>query len=48
MLYTKYSTISTSNKVGKDQESIKSSTAPDPGYPWESDSFTIRHQKQKP
>ena len=25
---------------GKDQESIQSSTTPDPGYQWESDNFT--------
>ena len=32
-------------KEGKDQESIQSSTTPDPGYQWESDNFTIRHHK---
>ena len=26
------------------QESIQSSTTPDPGYEWKSDNFTIRHQ----
>ena len=26
---------------GKDQESIQSSTTPDPGYQWVSDNFTI-------
>ena len=34
-----------STKEGKDQESIQSSTTPDPGYHWESDNFTIRHKK---
>ena len=34
-----------SKKEGKDQESIQSSTTPDPGYQWESDSLTIRHHK---
>ena len=37
-----------SKKKGKDQESIHSSTTPDPGYRWESDSFTIRHHKREP
>ena len=36
-----------SKKEGKDQESIQSSTKPDPGYQWESDNFTIRHRKRK-
>ena len=31
-----------SKKEGKDQESIQSSTTPDPGYQWESDNVTIR------
>ena len=35
-------------KEGKDQESIQSSTTPDPGYQWESDNFTIRHHKREP
>ena len=35
-------------KKGKDQESIQSSTTPDPGYQWESDDFTIRHHKREP
>ena len=30
-----------SKKEGKDQESIQSSTTPDPGYQWESDNVTI-------
>ena len=37
-----------SKKEGKDQESIQSSTKPDPGYQWESDNFTIRHHKREP
>ena len=28
-----------SKKEGKDQESIQSSTTPDPGYQWESDNL---------
>ena len=37
------------SKLGcKDQESIQSSTTPDPGYQWESDKLTIRHHKQEP
>ena len=32
-----------SKKEGKDQESIHSSTTPDPGYQWESDNVTNRH-----
>ena len=30
-----------SKKEGRDQESIQSSTTPDPGYQWESDNVTI-------
>ena len=37
-----------SKKDGKDQESIQSSTTPDPGYQWESDNFTIRKHKREP
>ena len=37
-----------SRKEGKDQESIQSSTTPDPGYQWESDNVTIRHNKREP
>ena len=37
-----------SKKNGKDQESIQSSTTPDPGYQWESDNFTISVHNQKP
>ena len=33
---------------GKDQESIQSSTTPDPGYQWESDNVTIRHHNREP
>ena len=32
----------------KDQESIQSSTTPDPGYQWESEKFTVRHHKGEP
>ena len=35
-------------KEGKDQESIQSSTTPDPGYQCESDNFTIKHYKREP
>ena len=37
-----------SKKEGKDQESIKSSTTPDPGYQWERENFSIRHYKLEP
>ena len=37
-----------SKKDGKDQESIQSSTTPDPGYQWESNKLTVRHHKRKP
>ena len=37
-----------SKKEGKDQESIQSSTTPDPGYQWESNKLTIRHHKREP
>ena len=35
-------------KEGKNQESIQSSTTPDPGHQLESDNFTIRHHKRNP
>ena len=31
--------LNESKKESKDQESIQSSTTPDPGYQWESDNF---------
>ena len=34
-----------SKKEGKDQESIQSSTTPDPGYQWESDNVTTRAKR---
>ena len=37
-----------SKKEDKDQESIQSSTTPDPGYLWESDNFTIGQHKGEP
>ena len=37
-----------SKKEGKYQESIQSSTTPDPEYQWESDNFTIRRNKREP
>ena len=33
--------------MGKDQESIQSSTTPDPGYQWECDKSTVNHHKQE-
>ena len=36
-----------SKKDGKDQESIQSSTTPDPGYQWESNKLTVRHRKRE-
>ena len=41
-------TNSESKKEGKDQESIQSCTAPDPGYQWESDKLSIRYHKREP
>ena len=35
-------------KDGKDQESIQSSTTPDPGYQLESDKLLVRHHKRQP
>ena len=35
-----------SKKDGKDQESIQSSTTPDPGYQWESNKLTVRHHRR--
>ena len=40
------STVYESKKEGKDQESMQSSTTPDPGYQWESDNVTIRQHKR--
>ena len=37
-----------SKKEGKDQESIQSSTTPDPGYQCKSNNYTIRHHKREP
>ena len=37
-----------SKLVCKDQESIQSSTTPDPGYQWASDKLTVRHHKKEP
>ena len=34
-------------KEGKDQESIQSSTTPDPGYQWESGNVTIRQSQTR-
>ena len=36
-----------SKKNRKDQESIQSSTTPDPGYQWESNKLTVRHHKRE-
>ena len=36
-----------SKKDGKYQESIQSSTTPDPGYQWESNKLTVRHHRRK-
>ena len=36
-----------SKKDGKDQESIQSSTTPEPGYQWESNKLTVRHHKRE-
>ena len=32
----------------KDQESIQSSTTPDPGYQWEIEKLTVGHHKREP
>ena len=37
-----------SKKEGKDQESIQSSTTPDPGHQWENDNASTRHHKREP
>ena len=39
-----------SKKESKDQQSMQSSTTPDPGYQWESDNFTTvtNHHKREP
>ena len=36
-----------SKNDGKDQESIQSSTTPDPGYQWESNKLTVRYHKRE-
>ena len=48
MFWTLFPAITQSKKEGKDQESIQSSTTPDPGYQWESNNVKIRHHKQEP
>ena len=40
--------IKINKEEDKDQESIQSSTTPDPGYQWESDNVTMRHHKREP
>ena len=40
--------VQKSKEEDKDQESIQSSTTPDPGYQWESNKLTIRHHKREP
>ena len=44
-IYCRY--IIKSKKDGKDQESIHSSTTPDPGYQWESNKLTVRHHRRE-
>ena len=36
-----------SKKEGKDQESIQSSTTPEPGYQWKSGNITITNESQE-
>ena len=36
-----------SKEDGKDQESIQSSTTPDPGYQWESNKLRVRHHRRE-
>ena len=48
MTYFKKKNSKESKKEGKDQESIQSSTTPDPGYQWENDNATTRHHKREP
>ena len=37
-----------SKKDGKDQESIQSSTTPEPGYQWESNKLLVKNRKREP
>ena len=39
--------IQTSLLSYRDEQSIQSSTIPDPGYQWESDKLTVRHHKRE-
>ena len=39
--------ITLSKKESKDEESVQSSTTPNPGYQWENDNFTIGHHKRE-
>ena len=39
--------LTQSKEDGKDQESIQSSTTPDPGYQWESNKLTVGHHKRE-
>ena len=41
-------TVKQSKKGCKDQESMQSSTIPDPGYQRESNKLTVRHHKREP
>ena len=45
-IYISYPIYPQSKKEGKDQESIQSSTTPDPNYQGESDNFTIDITKE--
>ena len=44
--WSSWRSIYPSKKEGKYQESVQSSTTPDPGHKWESDNFEIRHKRE--
>ena len=46
--YVEYTNLSESKKQDNYQESIQSSTTPDPGYQWEGVNITIRLPKREP
>ena len=48
LTFYQWAIVHLSKKGCKDQESIQSSTTPDPGYQWKSDKLTVIHHKREP
>ena len=47
-VYLQLHTIKVSKGAKITEESIQSSTTPDPGYRWESNKLTVRHHNREP